>query len=164
MGWARGLLIPLGITLSRGALWSFFPGFGGGVMLLVSFVLLGVWWVVAVILAIRALFQRAWVRAGRLGLAAAVAVPLVPLGIAAGDYVHLGLLYPYYRSRISATPERPVTFDWGDQAIMVIDGLISRTLVYDETGTPQIGPPGEGLAAQTERLVGPFYIRTVTNR
>ncbi len=52
-------------------------------------------------------------------------------------------------------------FEWGDDAIMVTDGIRLRTLVYDESDEMlgRANDRNEGLVLHTRRLFGHFYLQ-----
>lgn len=89
---------------------------------------------------------------------------MLPL-IWAGDYVHLILLYPFYRYEIGDAPKK--SFAW--PLFGVAGGPVqARTLVYDTTPetASQLGTRSamiEGIGGPvkftTTRLIGNFFLR-----
>ena len=81
-----------------------------------------------------------------------------------GDYIHLAVMYPSYAAKIYSRPDwqsREVRFDWGDEAVVVTDGIRSRVLIYDASGKTVVGdrpaPEGE-IRLNIQHLMGNFYI------
>ncbi len=115
-----------------------------------------------------AALRKQWARCGwRIGIVA-VSLPIALAGFVRRDLLHLLVMYPYYRSVIAGTPQRPVRFVWGDTALFVMDGLDMRTLVFDDTGTTRRlagadrdGP--DGLYVTDDRLLGNFYLEHLHN-
>ena len=93
------------------------------------------------------------------------------LGLISGDYVHLAVLYPHYRTVIAEKGgglTAPVTFPWGDDAVSVMDGMRLINLVYDASPTTAkyVGqirddPDIEGFKNYTRHMVGNFYLEEV---
>ena len=115
-----------------------------------------------------AALHKHWARCGgRVGVFA-VSVPVALAGLVQGDRLHLLVMYPHYRSVIARTPQRPVRFAWGDTALFVTDGLDTRTLVFEDTGTTRRlagverdGP--DGLHVVDDAFFGNFYLEHLHN-
>jgi hypothetical protein len=147
--------------------WSLFPGPGGFLLVLVAGLFVVAWFLFVLVAVLNDAFRRRWRRA-TLRLVAIIAVlPLTFLAARSGDYFHLALLYPRYRQQIAATPNRPVRFDWGDQAVTVLDGMQQRTLVYDESGrTPAsfAHRDSNGFFITTRHLIGNFFLEDTASQ
>ncbi len=152
---------------------SFFPGLTGALCVLALLLAAAVWLPVLAFLAGLSAWRRQWRRAS-LRLTVLLATPACLLsGSEAGDYVHLALMYPFYRAAIGSDAGGPVIFDWGDSAILILDGFKARQLVYDPTsataalvGREKVDPTGLGgypLITTTQHLVGPFYLQRLSN-
>src|ERR1700742_2247127 len=92
----RWISIPLAIAVLTSTVMSFIAGPGWILALLLGALSFIGWAVVLLFGTIRAAFRRHWRRVALLSCAFVGALPLVFVGIAPGDYVHLALMYPYY--------------------------------------------------------------------
>ena len=159
----RAALLPLLIMGAASTLQSFFPGPPGfGCLLLGSATTLIVW-LTGMVRAALAGMRRKWILSGVRLISLAASLPLAYLGLVCGDYVHLAVMSPHYRRVIEHSPPGAVRFPWGDSAVLVLDGLQFRTLVYDDTaetaglvGTERMKQ--EGIFAQTDHFVGNFFM------
>ena len=82
-----------------------------------------------------------------------------------GDYVHLGMMYPWYRGAILRSHDWPVVFYWGDAAVWVTNGFVGRSLVYDDSPTHvprDVRFDGAWARVDEHRLIGNFFIETVS--
>jgi hypothetical protein len=82
------------------------------------------------------------------------------LALWAGDYVHLAVMWPSYRSTIQADPGSRVTFEW--ETVELMFGQIQRVLVYDprdsEAHERDIHNDYDGTFTRHRHLIGHFYI------
>jgi hypothetical protein len=91
-------------------------------------------------------------------------IPLIGLSVFAGDYIHLAVFYPYYMFEIhqhSDWQSKAIRFPWGDNAVLVTDGLQFRTLIYDASGKTVIEDrldPNIGVRVNVRQLAGNFYM------
>jgi nitrate reductase NapE component len=112
--------------------------------------------------------RAAWGRRWRLSislLAVTIGVwPLLAYAFLAGDYVHLGLAYPYCALNVSGAEtggSKPLSFSWGGVA------NIDRYLVCDASDNlaSHIGKPddrkedGVAMRLTTRYLIGHFYLQ-----
>ena len=123
---------------------------------------MGTYWLMALSLVAAAAFSRRWIASGLYAIALAASVPLACVGLKSGDYLHLFMLYPYYRTVINGTVERPVRFYWGDEALMIPDGFQLRTLIYDDSGGTErelnTARREDGLSFETTHFLGNFFM------
>jgi hypothetical protein len=82
-----------------------------------------------------------------------------------GDYVHLAVMYPYYVVKIRSHPDwqsKEVRFDWGDDAVTALDGLLLKVLVYDASGKIVVGDRpdlgGGEVTVNIQHFIGNFYL------
>ena len=107
-------------------------------------------------------WRRQWGRLAALVPVYAISFPLTLAGLWSGDYLHLALFYPAYARAIGEHPGDQARFDWGDSALMVIDGLRSRTLRLRRD--PGLSEPGwngaepRGVSYIAHHLVGSFFL------
>lgn len=163
----RMVLFLLGVSLAGSALWSVFPGPLGTLLLIISSLVMLISLVANFFSACFALFNKRWQLFGERLLVFIVVIPIALTSMLLSDYIHLAVLYPYYRLEIARTSNRPVQFYWGDQALSAIDGVQMRTLMYDDSGktdiTNKMERNDEGLCTKRWRLVGHFLIETVSD-
>ena len=166
MRFAVGALIAL---YAASCLDSIFPGLLGVLGLLCAGAAVAAACLVAFAGAVLAALRKRWARCGVRLAVVAVSVPVALAGPACGDWLHLLVMYPYYRSVIARQPQRPVRFPWGDRALTVVDGLDMRTLVYDDTGSTRRlagleRRTSDGLFVTDRPFVGNFTIEQLYNR
>ncbi|WP_152047733.1 hypothetical protein [Aureimonas psammosilenae] len=156
------LLAPLGL----GAIISIFPGFGTATLLLLAGAIVLIMTSVGAFIILADLFRLRWVKALQRVFVIALTLAIFVPAVRAGDYIHLVLFYPYYKAEIrrSGNPNQQVRFDWGDDAALVSDGAVIRTLVYDPTGS-MAKYVGERRSSDigglyTDHLFGDFYLET----
>jgi hypothetical protein len=155
------LFVPLAAALSVGAIGSFLPGAPAILAFLLGAMTLVAWLVTVVVRFTKAALRRNWRDAATLVAAIGLAFPSTILGMSAGDYIHLAILYPYYLARIDPNSKEAI-FPWGDEAVSAIDSSRFRSLVYDVSGQTAEGERRNGDARiTTSHLVGRFYIRLV---
>lgn len=163
----RMVLFLLGISLAGSALWSVFPGPLGTLLLVVSFIIILISLIVNLFSVCSALFSKNWQLFGERLLVLTVVIPITITSMLLSDYIHLAVLYPYYRLEIAHTSNRPVQFYWGDQALSAIDGVQMRTLMYDDSGktdiTNKLERNDDGFCTERWRLIGHFFIKTVSD-
>ena len=145
---------------------SFFPGPLGFFCQATIISILLVYWLIALSLVIVAGLSKQWMDFAlrAVSLAASLSLAFVTLG--SGDYLHLLIAYPYYRSVINNTAGRPIRFYWGDDALIIPDGFQLRTLVYDDSGKTEKELNKEldterrkdGFSSETTRLLGNFFM------
>jgi hypothetical protein len=160
---ARAVWFPFGFSLAGSTGLSASPGPLGSLVLLISMLVILGGLIAALFRIGVAIFHRQWRLSGERLILLIIAFPLIFLGLRSGDYVHLAVLYPYYREKIAQTSERPVRFPWGDAAVTVLDGIQYRTMLYDDTGkTGEMNDVeqhrAEGLVVIDHRLTGSFFI------
>lgn len=162
----RPLYAPLAAALIIGTAYSFIPGLGllcFGVGSLTAVVWLGT----MLFRIVRAARRRLWRRALSL-LAILVGIwPLMGAAFLAGDYVHLGLAYPYYATKLETTPDgqsKPLSFSWGGKGFAGA-GNMDRTLLYDPGGKramefrlQETPPELPGSQLIVRHLIGHFYL------
>lgn len=128
--------------------------------------IIGMYWFVVLVLVVVALFSKQWMASSLRAVSLAASVALAFVGLKSGDYLHLFMFYPHYRSVINKTTERPVLFYWGDDALIIPDGFQLRTLVYDDSGKTDeelskkldTERRREGLSSETTHFVGNFFL------
>jgi hypothetical protein len=160
-GKALGLIVlPLSVSAIVGIYYSFSPNSDG--VRAIGFVVCAVWAIAIVSMAAKA----AWRARGRrcLGLMAILLVVLPVSGVLAlwaGDYVHLAVMWPSYRSTIQTEPGSRVIFEW--ETVELMFGEIERTLVYDpsdseahENDIPYNNY--DGSFTRHRHLIGHFYL------
>ncbi len=161
----RTALFLFGVSLTGSTLWSVFAGPLGFLLLMISLLIVAVSLIAVLSGVVSALFGRQWRLFGERLIVLVVAAPVVVTGTRLGDYVHLALLYPYYRENIAQTSKRPVRFYWGDQAVSVLDGLQLRSLLYDDTGVTTVTTTQErddqGLCTFRQHLMVNFFIESL---
>jgi hypothetical protein len=160
---ARPLLWPVAIGLGLGTLISFGSMTIGVPLAIFCLIALLVWAVVVIAMFVIAITQRYWRRAISLLVILVAIWPLMFTLICASDYIHLFILYPYYRYEIGDAPEK--TFPWGLFGF-VGGSLMARALIYDVTPktASQLGTHSAGatLNMTTRRLIGHFYLRELS--
>jgi hypothetical protein len=154
----RLVVLPLSVSAIVGIYFSFSPGAG---IRAIGFVVCTVWAIAIVSMTVKAAWRARWHRC--LGLIAILLVVLpmsAVLAFWAGDYVHLAVMWPSYRSTIQAEPGNRVAFEW--ETVELMFGQIERTLVYD----PSDGEAREndtydnyhGYFTRHRRLISHFYL------
>lgn len=158
------ILLPLAIALVAGTTFSLSP-ITGFLFLFAGLMTLIVWAVVISILIVSAARRHAWRRAISLFAILVVVWPAILPLLAAGDYLHLVLLYPYYCATIGNADKAAFAWPVGGIAGGPVQ---ARTLVYDTTpetarelGTHSkiIEGLGGPITFTTTRLMGHFYLR-----
>jgi hypothetical protein len=154
----RLVVLPLSVSAIVGIYFSFSPGAG---IRAIGFVVCTVWAIAIVSMTVKAAWQSRWRRC--LGLIAIllVALPLsYVLAFWTGDYVHLAVMWPSYRSTIQAEPGSRITWDW--QELEMLFGQVGRTLVYDpsdsEAHEKDIPFADDGSFTTHRHLIGHFYV------
>lgn len=157
--------IPLAIAVLASTVKSFIAGPWWIFAWLLGILSIAVWTVVLLASALRAVIRHNWNRAGLLSCALVCALPLIILGAISGDYIHLGVMYPYYAVKISHQPDwrsKEVRFGWGDEAVTVLEGTRTRVLIYDASGNTAVGdrpdPDVDGLRINIRHFIGNFYL------
>lgn len=144
------------------ALDSIFPG-TPSLLGFAAVIALGIWFLVRIIVSTVLLIRRRWRKAVVKFGSTLIGAVLSALLLTTGDYIHLALYYPYYANEIRSRVDGkgPMRFEWGDDAIMVTDGIRLRTLVYDESDEMlgRANDRNEGLVLHTRRLFGHFYLQ-----
>ncbi len=168
------LLIAL---LSASAFYSFAKGCFlplGAFVIIISFMVFAFFIIFAIISFVEALgslFSRDWLRAKNRIAKAAVVIFLIPPSLITGDYIHLGLCYPYYLATLRNADRSGVraTFPWGHAALFAGHKFQSEVLVYDPTnktglnvGITYRDSEEPSLVVNTRRLLGDFYVETVS--
>jgi hypothetical protein len=131
----------------------------------ISISALAIWLVAITISIIGAARKRHWRRTISIAALLVVVWPVILLLLRSRDYVHLALMYPYYRAMIDNAPK--LTIPWGDIGGPGVSPLIG-VLVYDRTGetAAEIGVHQDrrepAISVATTHLVGNFYLQTVT--
>ena len=78
----------------------------------------------------------------------------------AGEYVHLAVMWPSYRSAIQTEPGSRVTFEW--EIVELMFAQIERALVYDpsdgEAQAKETYDNYRGEFTRRRRLIGHFYL------
>ena len=154
------IVLPLSVSAIVGSSFSFSPN-SDGVRAIGSLVF-AVWAIAIVSMAVKAAWRARWRRC--LGLTAILLVVLPMSGVLwlwAGDYVHLAVMWPSYRSTIQTEPGSRVLFEW--ETVEIMFGEIERTLVYDpsdseahETDIPYNNY--DGSFTRHRHLMGHFYL------
>jgi len=126
----------------------------------IGFFVCAVWAIAIVSMTVKAARRARWRRCFGLIAILLVVVPMSgALALWAGDYIHLAVMWPSYRSTIQAEPGSRVTFEWGTQAVMF--GQIERTLVYDpsdsEAHEKDTYDDYHGYFMRHRHLIGHFY-------
>ena len=127
---------------------------------------IGIYWLIVLILVSVAMFSRQWMASSLRAISLAASVLFAIIGLKSGDYLHLFMFYPHYRSVINKTAGRPVLFYWGDDALIIPDGFQLRTLVYDDRGKADeelskeldTERRKEGLSSETTHFLGNFFL------
>jgi|ERR1700733_4859122 hypothetical protein len=159
----RWVGIPLTITVLASTVKSFIAGPWWIFAMLLGALSLAGWIVVLLASTIRAVVRRNWKRAALLPCAFVCSLPLIVLGVLSGDYVHLAVMYPYYAVKIRSHPDwQEVRFDWGDDAVTALDGLLARVLIYDASGKIVVGDRpdlgGGEVRVNIQHFIGNFYL------
>lgn len=157
--------VPLATSVIASTAHSFMPGlFGVPALLLFTAVMVG-WTATVIVFIVLATRRRLWLKAALFVLVLISAWPSTLLGVRSGDYIHLAALYPHYMKAVHQNGDahpKTVRFYWGDNAVTVLDGLQSISLVYDEreNGGPSVVQrmDREGARVFTRHLVGNFYV------
>jgi len=151
------IVLPLSVSAIVGSYLSFSPN-SDGVRAIGSVV-----WAIAIVsMAVKAAWRARWRRC--LGLIAILLVVLPMSGVLwlwAGDYVHLAVMWPSYRSTIQTEPGSRVTFEWGTVELMF--GQVERALVYDPSDSEAHKNDipynnYDGSFMRHRPLVGHFYL------
>jgi hypothetical protein len=153
------IILPLSVSAIVGSYLSFSPNSDG--LRVIGFVICVVWAIAIVSMAVKAAWRARWRRC--LGL---IAILLVVLPISdrlfywTGDYVHLAVMWPSYRSTIQTEPGSRVTFEW--ETVELMFHQIERSLVYDpndsEAHKNDIPYNNDGSFLRHRHLVGHFYL------
>jgi hypothetical protein len=159
-GKALGLIaLPLSVSAIVGIYFSFSPNADAPGA--IGFVVCAVWAMAIVGMAVKAAWRARWRRC--FGLIAILLVGLPMSGVLwrwAGDYVHLAVMWPTYRSTIQAEPGSRVMFEW--ETVEMMFGQIERTLVYDpsdgEAHAKDTHDDYQGWFRRHRHLVGHFYL------
>jgi len=154
------VVLPLSVSAIVGSCFSFSPN-SDGVRAIGSLVF-AVWAIAIVSMAAKAAWRARWRRC--LGLTAILLVVLPMSGVLwlrAGDYIHLAVMWPSYRSTIQTEPGSRVLFEW--ETVELMFGEIERTLVYDpsdseahENDIPYNNY--DGSFTRHRHLMGHFYL------
>jgi hypothetical protein len=160
-GKALGLIVlPLSVGAINGIYFSFSPNSGDGLRG-IGYVACVVWAMAIISMAVKAAWRARWRRC--LGLIAILVVVLPlsgALALWAGDYVHLAVMWPSYRSTIQTEPGSRVAFEW--QTVEIMFGQIERTLVYDpsdsEAHEHDFYNNYDGTFKRHRHLIGHFYV------
>ena len=155
------IVLPLSVCAIAGIYFSFSPNSGGVPLRAIGFIVCAVWAIAIVSMAVKAAWRARWRRC--LGLIAILLVVLPMsdvLMFRAGDYVHLAVIWPSYRSTIQTEPGSRVTFEW--ETVELMFGQIERTLVYDpsdsETQAKDTHNDYQGWFLRHRHLIGHFYL------
>jgi hypothetical protein len=155
----RLVVLPLSVSAIVGSYLSFSPN--SDMLRAIGFVICVVWAIAIVSMAVKAAWRARWRRC--LGLTAILLVVLpmsVMLMYRAGDYVHLAVMWPSYRSTIQTEPGSRVTFEW--ETVELMGGQIERTLVYDpsdsEAQAKDTYDDYQGWFLRHRHLIGHFYL------
>jgi hypothetical protein len=156
----RLIVLPLSVSAIVGIYFSFLPT-SGALLRAIGFVICAVWAIVIISMTVKAAWRARWHRC--LGLIAILLVILPISGVLAlwaGDYVHLAVMWPSYRSAIQTEAGSRVTFEWETQQVLF--GMIERTLVYDpndsEAHAEDIEDNYYGSFMRHRHLIGHFYV------
>jgi hypothetical protein len=127
---------------------------------------LSTFWLTGLVKLANAIFHRWWRLLGIRLILLVMSVPLVVIGVISGDYIHLFMMYPYYRHVIDHSPNGPIRFAWGDSAVSALDGLQLRILIYDRTGETRQKinietQNSEGIFQETDHFLGNFFIEHI---
>jgi hypothetical protein len=167
----RWVSVPLAIAVLASTVISFVAGPWWIVAALLGTASLIGWTVVLLASTILAAIRQNWERAVLLPFAFVCSLPLIALGVFSGDYVHLVAMYPYYSFKIHSLPDwqsKEVRFDWGDDAVTALDGLLGRVLIYDASGKAVVGDQpdlgGGEVKVTRRRLIGNFYLELWSSR
>jgi hypothetical protein len=160
-GKAFGLIVlPLSVSAIVGIYFSFSPNSGDGLRA-IGYIAWAVWAIAIVSMAVKAAWRARWRRC--LGLIAILLVVLPMSGVLwlwAGDYVHLAVMWPGYRSTIQTEPSSRVAFEW--ETVEIMFGQIERTLVYDpsdsEAHENDTYNSYDGSFTGHRHLIGHFYV------
>jgi hypothetical protein len=154
------IVLPLSVSAIVGSYFSFAPNSDG--VRAIGTLIWVVWAIAIVSMAVKAARRARWRRC--LGLIAILLVVLPMSGVLwlwAGDYVHLAVMWPSYRSAIQAEPGSRVLFEW--ETVEIMFGEIERTLVYDpsdseahENDIPYNNY--DGSFTRHRHLIGHFYV------
>jgi hypothetical protein len=155
----RLIVLPLSVSAVVGSYLSFSPNSDG--VRLIGFVICVVWAIAIVSMAVKAAWRARWRRC--LGLIAVLLVVLPMSDVlmySAGDYVHLAVMWPSYRSTIQTEPGSRVIFEW--ETVELMFGQVERTLVYDpsdgEAHAKETYNNYQGWFTRHRRLIGHFYL------
>lgn len=153
------------VSLAGGTLWSVFPGLFGALLLIMSFLIIIISLIVVLFGAGSALFGKKWQLLSERIILLVVIIPILTIAPRLGDYVHLAILYPYYRQKIRQTSKRPVEIIWGDQALSALDGTDTQVLLFDETGLTTVTSTEErddqDICTSRRRLFLNFFIESI---
>jgi hypothetical protein len=162
----RPLYPPIAAALVIGTAYSFIPMLGllcFGIGLVAAIV-----WLASMLLRIvGAARRRLWRKAVSLVAILVCIWPLMGAALIAGDYIHLGLAYPYYATKFETLPDgqsKRLSFSWGGTGFAGGTNSL-RTLRYEPRGQSAIAfelqtalseNPGSQLTIG--RLIGDFYV------
>jgi hypothetical protein len=156
----RPLITPISTALVVGIVFSFSPMLGMLFWLVGLLVVIG-WALATGIRAAVAAWRGMWRRSISLVAILICIWPIVgALALRGGDYIHLAVMWPFYKAQIDAVHGGATSFNWGLWGAFLVG--VQRTLVYDpddraiETGARlgQINP----LTSTSRHLVGHFYV------
>jgi hypothetical protein len=161
----RWVSVPVAIAILASTVKSFIAGPWWILAMLLGALSLVGWTLVLLAFTILAAFRQNWKRAALLPCAFVCSLPWIFVGIQSGDYIHLAVMYPYYAVKIYSAPDwrsKEVRFDWGDDAITVLDGLRARVLIYDASGKTIVGDRPDlgsgGVRVNIHHFIGNFYL------
>ena len=161
----RPILLPIAVALPMGVVYSFWPAFAFFLLRPLWLILVLGWLIWAIWRIVGAARRRGWRSVLSLAFVLVLALPAGSYlnGPVIGDYVHLLLLYPYYRAKIDASRDhanKPLEFYWGADGLSIAGDM--RWLVYDPTGKI-LGEAqhnnGNGIDTEIKHLIGNFYVR-----
>ena len=155
----RFVVLPLSVSAIAGVYFSFSPEV---LPRAIAFIVCAIWAVAIVGMSVKAAWRARWRRC--VGLIA-VLVVVLPMSFAlafwTGDYVHLAVMWPSYRSTIQAGPGSRITFEWA--TVEMLFGQIERTLVYDPSDSEALKQDipyndYDGTFMRHRHLIGHFYL------
>lgn len=155
------VVLPLSVGAIVGVCFSFSPEWGV-FLRLIGIIVCAVWAIAIVVMAVKAAWRAHWRRCLGLLVSLLVALPISGvLALRVGDYVHLAVMWPSYRSTIQTEPGSRVAFEWETQELMF--GQIERTLIYDPSDSEAHEKDipynnYDGSFTRHRHLIGHFYL------
>jgi hypothetical protein len=161
----RPAYVPVGAALVVGTAYSFSPQFGS-VWFVLGLLVASVWLFRMFVRIASAAKHRLWRRAISLFAIFVCVWPVMGAALFAGDYIHLGLAYPFYEMAIERSSDgqaKPMTFRWSGIGFAG-SASTGRSVVHDASGETALRlgrkevPDYPGVLVNTRHLLGNFYL------